>query len=130
METSLIVAIGSYLVMLFAFYMKKHRAVHIPLMAGVIVLDLLFPVYLYLNRDWYKRLIEHQEIFSFMIWTHFILILTLYALYFLQIMSARQMLQGDMTARSGHRSQGIGILVVRGLVVLSALMLIEPGDQG
>lgn len=130
METSLIVAIGSYFVMLFAFYMRQWRVVHIPLMASVIVLDLMFPIYLVLNRDWYKRLIEQEEIFSFMIWMHLILIITLYALYVLQIATARKMLQGDMSAKSGHRSQGIGILVVRGLVVLSAALLIEPDKQG
>lgn len=130
METSLIVAIGSYFVMLFAFYMRQWRVVHMPLMASVIVLDLMFPIYLVLNRDWYKRLIEQEEIFSFMIWMHLILIITLYALYALQIATARKMLQGDMSAKSGHRSQGIGILVVRGLVVLSAALLIEPDKQG
>ncbi|MBI3772601.1 MAG: hypothetical protein HY272_07870 [Gammaproteobacteria bacterium] len=130
METSLIVAIGSYFVMLFAYYMKQWRFVHMPLMAAVIMLDMMFPIYLILNRDWYKRLIEQEEIFSFMIWMHLILIITLYALYVLQISTARKMLQGDMTAKNGHRSQGIGILVVRGLVVLSAALLIEPDKHG
>lgn len=130
METSLIIAIASYCVMLFAFYMKKYRAVHVPLMASVVVLDILFPVYLILTHDWYKRLIVQEEIFSFMIWMHLMLVITLYALYITQISTARKMLQGDMTVKNGHRSQGMGILIARGLVVLSAAMLIEPERQG
>lgn len=130
METTLIVAIVTYLLMVAAFFQSQRRAFHIPVMAGIMLIDVLFPVYLVLNRDWYKRLIEQEEIFSFMIWMHFMLVLTLYALYVLQLLAARRLLKGDMTARKDHRSQGVGILIVRGLVVLSAALLIQPASEG
>ena len=63
--------------------------VSLPVMVSTSV-DVLFPFYLYLTHDWYNRLIVHEEIFSFLIWMHFGLTLALYALYFLQIQTARK----------------------------------------
>ncbi len=130
MSEGLILAAVTYLLVVIAFFMPHKRAFHMPVMAGTMVFDVLvLPIYLILTKDWYKRLIEQEEIFSFMIWMHFILVLTLYALYVLQIMTVKKMLAGDETARKEHRNQGKGILIARGLVVLSAFMLIEPAEQ-
>lgn len=126
---SLLFVIASYLVMVWAFLWAKKRAFHMPVMISMIVIDVFFPVYLVLTKDWYRRLIEQEEILSFMIWMHFILVLVLYALYFLQIQSARKLIKGDAVARAEHRNQGKGILIARGLVILSASLLIEPVDQ-
>lgn len=131
LEATLIFAIITYVLMLAAYKLHSMRKFHMPIMASVIVIDLLFPIYLVLNKDWYRRLIEQEEILSFMIWMHFILVLTLYALYVLQVMTARKMLKGEMDVeevRHEHRVQGKGILIARGLVILSAAMLIEPGQ--
>ena len=130
MAASLIFVTGMYLLMVIAFFLPKWRYFHIPVMSLNMIIDFLFPIYLIMTKDWYKRLIEDLEILSFMIWMHFILVLTLYALYILQIMTARRMLKGDMDCRAEHRSQGVGILIVKGLVILSATMLIEPPDPG
>ncbi len=126
---SLLFVIATYILMIWAFYGSKTRAFHMPVMASIIAIDVFFPVYLVLTKDWYRRLIEQEEILSFMIWMHFILVLVLYALYFLQILSVRNMLRGDENARAEHRNQGKGILIARGLVILSSSMLIEPVDQ-
>ena len=129
LSASLLFVAASYLVMVWAFFWAKKRSFHVPVMVSVILIDLLIPVYLVLTKDFYKRLIEQEEIFSFMIWMHFILVLVLYALYFLQILTVKKMLNGDMEARAEHKSQGKGILVARGLVILSAAMLIEPSSD-
>ena len=129
MSGALLFAIASYFVMVWAFFWAKKRIFHIPVMVSAIVIDVFFPVYLVLNKDWYRRLIEQEEILSFMIWMHFILVLVLYALYFLQVQSARKLIKGDEVARAEHRNQGKGILIARGLVILSASLLIEPVDQ-
>lgn len=129
MAESMMFVLLTYLVMLVAFKCAKTRIVHISMMASVIIIDLCFPIWLVMNRDWYKRLIEQEEILSFMIWMHFMLVLTLYALYAMQIMSARQMLKGDFSHKVDHRTQGIGVLIVRGLVIASAFMLIDPNQQ-
>lgn len=123
---ALIFAVATYLLMLAAFYWHRVRSFHIPVMATIMVIDLLIPVYLVFTRDWYRRLIVQEEIFSFMIWMHVILVLTLYGLYVLQIQAGRRIARGDDGARPDHRTQGIGILVVRGLVILSSALLIEP----
>ncbi len=130
MSEGLIFAIATYLLMVVAFFVPTKRKFHMPVMAGTIVFDtLILPIYLIATKDWYKRLIEQEEIFSFMIWMHFILVLTLYALYVLQIMTVKKMLAGDEVARKEHHTQGKGILIARGLVVLSAFMLIEPAEH-
>jgi len=126
---SLIFVAVSYLLMVAAFLWAKKRAFHMPVMVATILIDVMLPVYLVLTKDFYKRLIEEGDILSFMIWMHFILVLVLYALYFLQVMSIKKMLSGDPDARAEHRSQGKGILIARGLVILSAAMLIEPTGE-
>jgi hypothetical protein len=122
----LVFAIGSYALMVWAFQWGKRRYFHIPVMVSLMLIDLAFPVYLILTKDWYQRLIEHEELLSFMVWMHFILVLVLYALYVVQILTARKLLKGDESVRPDHRSQGKGILIARALMILSAAMLIEP----
>lgn len=119
-------ASAMYVVMLAAFFCARMRRVHIPLMITIMVIDLFFPVYLYLTRDWGKRLIEQGEIFSFLIWMHFMLVITLYVLYVVQVQTARKILSGEDVAKRDHRAQGIGILVTRALVIFTGALLAEP----
>jgi hypothetical protein len=119
-------ATTTFLIMLAAFYLARLRRLHVPVMISIMVIDLFFPVYLYMTRDWHKKLIEHGEIFSFLMWMHFILVITLYVLYVVQIQTARQLLGGDDAVRKDHRVQGIGILITRGLVIFTGALLAEP----
>ena len=119
-------ATTTFLVMLAAFFLARLRRIHVPVMASIMVIDLFFPVYLFLTRDWHKKLIEHGEIFSFLMWMHFILVITLYVLYVVQIQTARRLLGGDDSMRKDHRTQGIGILITRGLVIFTGALLAEP----
>ena len=118
--------LAPYVLMIVAYYYSRYRWFHVPVMVLIIIADLLFPFYLYLTHDWYKRLIVHEQIFSFLIWMHFGLILTLYALYFLQIQTARRIFGGNQEARGEHHSQAKAILLVRGLVIATALLLVDP----
>ena len=127
---TLIFAFATYALMVWAFLWAKNRFFHMPVMVSVMLIDIGFPVYLVMTKDWYRRLIEQEEILSFMIWMHFILVLFLYARYFMQTQSAIKLMRGDESIRAEHRNQGKGILIARGLVILSAAMLIEPVDQG
>ena len=126
MSGSLLVGIATYFLMVAAFVLPRVRSFHMPVMVGTILFDLFIPVYLILTHDWYKRLIDQGEILSFMVWMHFILVLTLYALYGVQIMTVKKVLSGDLEARKEHRTQGKGILIARALVILSAAMLLDP----
>jgi hypothetical protein len=118
--------LATYVLMLAAYFYSRYRWFHVPVMAGMVVVDLIFPFYLYLTHDWYKRLIVHQEIFSFLIWMHVGLVLTLYILYFLQIQTARKIFAGNDEIRGEHRSQAYAILLVRAVVIATALMLVDP----
>jgi len=126
MPISVVLVLLSFLVMALAWWFRTNRKVHIGMMGSVMVFDLLFPIWLYMTHDWVKRLIDHGELFSFMIWTHLFLDLTLYALYVLQIQAGKQILAGDVDGRHNHRVQSKGILVVRVLVFISGAMLIAP----
>lgn len=108
------------------FYLHKRRAWHITLMSSVMLFDLLFPVWLYLTHDWKRRLIDDGELLSFLIWTHFFLIMTLYSLYVLQVLAGRQLDDGLREARESHRLQSRGIFAVRIFVFLSGALLIAP----
>lgn len=118
-----------YLLMLVAFKFPHWRQFHLSVMMTNIVADLAMPFYLYANRDWKERLIDGGEIFSFLIWMHLGLVLTLYALYVFQVNEGRKMLKnGDAKTRETHRNQGRGILLVKALVLVSGAMLYEPED--
>jgi hypothetical protein len=116
----------SYLLMLAAYFLPRHRFFHIPAMVSVILFDVGMPFYLYTHRNWWHRLIEQQDITSFLVWMHFGLIITLYALYAAQIHTARKMLKGDRDARRDHHAQGKAVLVARGLVILTGAILVSP----
>lgn len=115
----------TWCVMLAAFFMHRHRRVHVPVMATIITLDFLFPFYLYMTKDWGRRLFDEGEILSFLLWCHLLLVITLYVLYVVQIQAGLKLLRREEGAREDHRAQGIGILITRGLVVLTGAMLVE-----
>lgn len=119
------VALASYVLMCVAYLRPTQRLFHMPVMISCVVFDAGMPFYLYATRDWYKRLIEEGDITSFGIWMHLGLVLTLYALYMVQVRSVPGLLRGDATARSEHHSQGKAILIVRGLVLLMGGLLAE-----
>lgn len=92
-------------------------------MAAVIVFDVCMPFYLYTHRDWWKQLIDQQDIFSFLVWMHFGLLVVMYALEGMQILSARKILRGDAAARRDHRMQGRALLAVRALAIVTGGLL-------
>jgi len=126
MPLSVIIVLISFVVLAVAWLVKKNHILHIALMSCVMVFDVLFPVWLYLTHDWVKRLIDDGELLSFAIWAHVFLILTLYALYVLQVQAGRQLLAGQRDVRPNHQVQSRGIVIVRLFVFLSGALLIAP----
>ena len=123
---TVIAATVTYMLMLAAVYFRRHKLFHVSTMSAIMVFDLAMPFYLYMNRDWKTRLIDHGDIFSFLLWTHFGLLITLFVLYFIQIPAGRQLLRGDQSGRAEHRNLAKGILLVRALVILSGALLVQP----
>jgi len=126
MTLSVILVLISFAVMALAITFRKKKQVHISLMAAIMMFDVLFPIWLYMTHDWKHRLIDQGELFSFLIWTHLFLILTLYSLYVLQIQEGKRLLAKKNNARQNHRVQSRGIIVVRVFVFLSGALLIAP----
>jgi len=131
METSIILVSISFVVLAAAWFWRKQRRFHIGAMATLIVFDVMFPFYLYLTHDWYTRLIEHGDIFSFLIWSHVMLVMILYSLYVLQVIAGRSMLKHPAGAkhhyhRGEHQKQFLGIVIVRLLVFTSGWLLLVP----
>jgi len=126
MPLSVVLVLISFAVMAVAWGVRKRHPLHIGMMSAVMVFDLFFPIWLYMTHEWVKRLIEQGELFSFLIWAHLFLDLTLYALYVMQIQAGKQILAGNLEGRHNHRVQSKGILVVRTLVFITGAMLIAP----
>jgi len=132
MATSVLLVLMSFALLAAAWHWRKQRRFHIAAMSFVMVFDFFFPVYLYLTHDWWKRLIVDGDIFSFLLWSHLILVMVLYALYVLQVMAGRTMLRNPPNSedhqrmREEHRKQFIGIVVMRLLVLASGALLIVP----
>lgn len=122
---TVIVATLTYPVMLFGYYMRERKKIHIPIMVSIMIFDVLTPFYLYSTRDWKVRLIDDGDILSFMVWTHFGLLITLFVLYALQITAGRQLLKGNAAARPEHRNIAKGLLLVRALVIASGALLVQ-----
>jgi len=123
---TIIYAVVTWFLMLAAFMLaRRYRRLHVVTMGTVITLDFLFPFYLYATRDWGRRLFDEGEILSFMLWTHLLLVLTLYVLYVVQIQAGSRLLKGVESARADHRAQGLGILVTRALVIFTGALFIE-----
>lgn len=122
---TVVFAFATYLLMLVAFFLARRRAFHIPAMIGIMLLDLCMPFYLYMHKDWHRRLIQEGELTSYLLWTHFLLLLTLYILYTMQIQAGRRLLRGEEPCRAEHQAQGKAILVVKGFVVVTGALLVE-----
>jgi len=132
MPITVILVLSSFVVLFAAWFWRKQRRFHISAMISLMVFDLFFPVYLYLTHDWIERLIDHGEIFSFLIWSHVMMVMILYALYVLQIMAGRAMLANATGEkhhhhRTEHKKQFVGVVVVRFLVFASGWLLFVPG---
>ncbi|MEO6422494.1 MAG: hypothetical protein ABIR84_07405 [Candidatus Nitrotoga sp.] len=119
------VAVATYVLMLTAFRYAKQRTFHVLVMISVILFDLGMPIYLYLNKDWYRRLIEENELLSFLVWIHFMMLVMMYALYVVQVKTALRLLRSDNSARIDHRAQGRAMLLVRAMVIFTGALLVE-----
>ncbi|RFC35757.1 MAG: hypothetical protein DID90_2727554256 [Candidatus Nitrotoga sp. LAW] len=119
------VALLTYVVMLAAFRYAKQRVFHVLGMTSVILFDLGMPVYLYLYKDWYRRLIVESELTSFLVWIHFMMLVMMYALYVMQVKTALRLLRCDNSVRIDHRAQGGAVLLVRALVIFTGALLVE-----
>jgi len=123
---AVIAAFLTYGVMVAGYFLHRYRRWHIGIMGLVILFDVAMPFYLFMTRDWVTRLIDKGDILSFGLWTHFGLVITLYALYIVQVQTAVRLWRGDHGQRQTHRQQAQGILLVRGLVVITGAWLAEP----
>lgn len=125
---TILVTLATYLLMVIAFRLPHRPLIHRPIMACVIAYDVIFPFYLVSSRDFYGRLIEHQEILSFGVWMHLMVVVVLYFLYFFQVSSAIALSRDstDTAAREAHRSQAKGILIARAFVIFTGTLLYDP----
>ena len=122
-ETTIAATI-TFIVMLIAYKYAHIRKFHISTMIGCMIFDLLMPIYLYLNRDWYERLITGGEILNFLPWMHIGLVLTVYVLYVMQIIEGKKVLAGG--PREMHKVQAKGILLARAIMIFTGALLYEP----
>ena len=118
-------ALVTYALMLTAFRYANQRKFHVLVMISVILFDLGMPIYLYLNKDWYRRLIVESELTSFLVWIHVMMLVMMYALYVMQVKTALRMLRCDNSVRIDHRAQGKAVLLVRALVIFTGALLVE-----
>lgn len=125
---TILVVVLTYVIMVFGYTHSTSRRLHMTIMIGVMSFDVLLPFYFIARREWYLRFIAHEDILTFGVWMHFMLVLILYVLYAFQIYAARRILNNlddDGVSRSDHRAQGTAILWVRAFVILSGMMLYD-----
>jgi hypothetical protein len=120
----------TWCIMLAGFFLSRYRQLHRALMASIIAVDAAFPFYLYLTKDWGRRLFDEGVILSVLLWVHLSFVVTLYVLYVVQIQAGASLLRDENRLRKEHRAQGIGILVVRALVIFTGALLVESTYKG
>lgn len=125
------ISVLTWLIMFAAFHVSRFRKVHMSVMLAVLVYDLAIPIYLFTHRDWYKRLIENEDILTFGVWMHFMVVFLLYVLYVFQILAARKIISNptDQIVRSDHRQQGIALLATRAFVIFTGALLYDPNFE-
>jgi hypothetical protein len=126
---TVIAAMVTYVVMVAAVYWHRIRRFHVTVMVAMMLFDLAMPFYLYANRDWKTRLIDDGDILSFLVWSHFGLLIALFVLYFIQALAGRKLLAGDQSAWAEHKNVAKGILLVRALVIISGALLVQPASS-
>jgi len=129
MTGAILFASATCLLQVAAFYLAHIRLFHVSVMISLLVFDLVFPIYLFMTRDWYNQLIVQGDILTFGVWIHFMLVITLYVLYVVQVQAARAIVYGGgdietkKALKKDHRAQGIGILVVRPMMIFTGALL-------
>jgi len=122
-----------YLLMIAAFFLHKIRPLHVAIMGGAMLFDLLVPFYLYMHRDWYGQLVTHEGGADFILWCHWALLMTLYILYALQAKSGVALAKvaaaddkNSLALRAEHHLQARGVLLVRLFVILTGWAVFDP----
>ncbi len=129
MTGAIIFASATCLLQFAAFYFAHIRTFHISVMVSLLIFDLTFPIYLFMTRDWYNQLIAQGDILTFGVWIHFMLVITLYVLYAVQVQVARAIVSGKEEAervialKKDHRAQGLGILITRPMMIFTGALL-------
>ncbi|HED38837.1 MAG TPA: hypothetical protein ENJ13_00230 [Chromatiales bacterium] len=129
MTGAIIFASATCLLQFAAFYFAHIRTFHISVMVSLLIFDLTFPIYLFMTRDWYNQLIAQGDILTFGVWIHFMLVITLYVLYAVQVQVARAIVSGKEDAervialKKDHRAQGLGILITRPMMIFTGALL-------
>lgn len=129
MTGAILFASATCLLQFSAFYFAHIRRFHVTVMVSLLICDIAFPVYLFMTRDWYNQLIVQGDILTFGVWIHFMLVITLYVLYAVQVHVARAIVSGKEDAermvelRKEHRAQGIGILITRPMMIFTGALL-------
>ena len=120
-------AVATYLLMVAAFYHARTRKFHVPIMISIMISDLLFPFYLVATRDWYQRLIVHEDILTFGVWMHLGAVVSLLVLYAVQIQAGLALLKDrdGERSRGDHRAQGKAILIIRAFVIFTGALLVQ-----
>ncbi len=126
MPQSFALVLASFVWMAAAWALRRRARLHAAMMGALIAFDFAFPVYLYLTHDWWKRLVEQQEILSFLVWAHFGLGLLLYVLEALQVRAGLRLLAGDGGGRAEHRALAKGVVLARIAVFAAGALLYEP----
>ncbi len=126
MPITFLLVFASFVWMGGAYLARRRARLHAAMMRALIIFDFAFPFYLYLTHDWGKRLIEQQEILSFLVWAHFGLGLLLYTLEVLQWRAGKRLQGGDAAARAEHRALAKGIAAARLVVFATGALLYEP----
>lgn len=125
---TILISVFTWLIMFAAFHLARFRKLHMSIMVTLLIYDLAIPVYLFTHRDWYKRLIENEDILTFGVWMHFMVVFLLYVLYVFQILAARRIMadSANGVARSEHRQQGVALLATRAFVIFTGALLYDP----
>jgi len=129
MTGAIIFASATCLLQFAAFYFAHIRSFHVSVMVLLLIIDICFPVYLFMTRDWYNQLIVQGDILTFGVWIHFMLVITLYVLYAVQVQVARTIVarkenvERIIELKKEHRAQGLGILVTRPMMIFTGALL-------
>ncbi len=109
----------------FGFMKRKDRSRHVPIMAAVIVWDLLLVLQIELNRG---AVLKASEALTnpMMLNIHVALAVTCVVLYLALAFSGRKLLKNIFELRGMHRNIGVSVLILRLLTLITSFFAVTP----
>lgn len=114
-----------FAVMCFGIMNRKVRSRHVPLMATVMIWDILLVLQIEINRGAVLKA-SHALTNHAMLNVHVALATSCVILYGFQIFSGKKLLKDDFKVKNLHKNLGMTVFILRFLTLVTSFFAVKP----